>query len=129
VIEHDVDNRRVFTDHLLKTDTYRRIHPTKAAHILTTLKMKVGLRMSFSSILPDHEIECLKRSIKQHTKTPKFYLMMKIHKTPWATRPIVAVRGTITSGLGGWLDQQLQPICKQLPTYYLKSSFELTELL
>ncbi len=45
-----------------------------------------------------------------------------------ATRPNVAICGTITRGLGCWLDQQLQPICKKLPTY-LKSSFELTELL
>jgi hypothetical protein len=53
---------------------------------------------------------------------------MKIHKTPIATRPIVAICGTITSRLGSWLDQQLQPICQTLPTY-LKSSFELTEIL
>jgi hypothetical protein len=43
-------------------------------------------------------------------------------------RPIVAIFGSITSGLGCWLDQQLQPLCKKLPTYR-KSSFDLTELL
>jgi hypothetical protein len=32
------------------------------------------------------------------------------------------------SGLECWQDQQLQPICKRLPTC-LKSSFELTDLL
>jgi hypothetical protein len=55
---------------------------------------------------------------------------MKIHKTPMATRPIVTIKGSSTSGLGTWLDQQLQPIGLQhkLPTY-LKSSFALTELL
>jgi hypothetical protein len=46
---------------------------------------------------------------------------MKIHKTPMTTRPIVAIHGSITTGLGCWLD-------KKLPTY-LKSSFELTDLL
>jgi hypothetical protein len=129
VIERDVYIKRVFNDHLLKTDTYRRIEPDEAAQILTTIKMKVGqFTQSFSHVLPENEREYLLRSIKQHKKIPSFYLTMKIHKTPMATRPIVAICGTITSGLGCWLDQQLQPICKKLPTY-LKSSFELTELL
>jgi hypothetical protein len=129
VIERDVYIKRVFADHLLKPETYRRIQPNEAAELLTTLKMKVGqFAQSFKNTLPENETEYLLRSIKQHKKIPSFYLTTKIHKTPMATRPIVAIRGSITSGLGCWLDQQLQPLCKKLPTY-LKSSFELTELL
>ena len=129
VIERDVYTRRVFQDHLLQAETYRRIDPTEAAEIITTIKMKVGqFLQSFSGVIPANEKEYLSRSIKLHKKIPTFYLTMKIHKTPMATRPIVAIRGSITSGLGCWLDQQLQPICKKLPTY-LKSSFELTDLL
>jgi hypothetical protein len=129
VIERDVYTRRVFEDHLLHADTYRRIEPAEAAQIITTIKMKVGqFLQSFSKIIPDNEREFLIRSIKQHKKIPSFYLTMKIHKTPMATRPIIAIGGSITSRLGCWLDQQLQPICKRLPTY-LKSSFVLTDLL
>ena len=129
VIERDVYTRRVFDDHLLKPETYRRIETTEAAEITTNIKLKVGqFLQSFAKIIPENERQYLSRSIQQHKKIPSFYLTMKIHKTPMATRPIVAVRGSITSGLGCWLDQQLQPICKKLPTY-LKSSFELTELL
>jgi hypothetical protein len=129
VIEWDTYVRQVLDDHLLKADTYRQIAPTEAAHLLTQIKMKVGqFLQSFSKVLPENESEYLWRSIKQHVKTPKFYLTMKIHKTPMATRPIVAIKGSFTSGLGTWLDQQLQPIVHKLHTY-LKSSFELTELL
>jgi hypothetical protein len=129
VIERDVYTQRVFKDHLLHADTYRRIEPMEAAQIITTIKMKIGqFLQSFSKILPENKRQFLIGSIKQHKKIPSFYLTMKIHKTPMATRPIVAIRGSITSGLGCWLDQQLQPICKQLPTY-LKSSFVLTDLL
>jgi hypothetical protein len=50
--------------------------------------------------------------------------MAKVHKSPWKVRPIVSVSGSITHGLGCWLDQQLKPIVKQLPSY-IESSFEL----
>jgi hypothetical protein len=113
VMERNVYTRRVFNDHLLKNDTYQRIEPEEAAQILTTLKMKVGqFTQSFSKILLINEKEYLLRLIKQHQNNSKFYLRMKIHNTPMATRPIVAINGSITAGLGCWLDQQLQPICK-----------------
>jgi hypothetical protein len=67
VIKRDVYTRRVFNDHLLKNDTYRRIEKDEAAQILTTLKMKVGqFTQSFSNILLTNEKEYLLRSIKQH---------------------------------------------------------------
>jgi hypothetical protein len=53
-----------------------------------------------------------------------FYITAKVHKKPWKTRPIVSVAGSLTHGLGHWVDQQLQPICKKLSSY-LKSSFDL----
>lgn len=42
--------------------------------------------------------------------------MIKVHKTPWKTRPIVSYCGSLAYGLRKWLDQQLQPICQQLPS-------------
>jgi len=57
-----------------------------------------------------------------------FYILAKVHKSPWKTRPIVSVSGSLIYGIGKWLDQQLQPIIKRLPTY-LSSSFELKDKL
>ena len=54
--------------------------------------------------------------------------MAKVHKTPWAVRPIVSVSGSTTHGLGRWLDQQLKPIVQKLPSY-ISSSFELKKRL
>ncbi len=78
VIERDVYTRRVFEDHLLQADTYRRIEPTEAAEIITTIKMKVGqFLQSFSGVIPANEKAYLLRDIKpdnivtSRNKTPK----------------------------------------------------------
>jgi hypothetical protein len=52
--------------------------------------------------------------------------MEKVRKTPWKVRPIVSVSSSITLGLGRWLNQQLKPIIKKLPSY-ISSSFDLKQ--
>jgi hypothetical protein len=48
--------------------------------------------------------------------------MAKVHKIPWTVHPIISCSRSISHGLGWWLDQQLKPIVKQLPSYILSSS-------
>jgi hypothetical protein len=38
----------------------------------------------------------LSRSLKVKDKFGHFYIMAKVHKSPWAVRPIVSVSGSIT---------------------------------
>ena len=47
---------------------------------------------------------------------PKFYLLMKIHKTPILGRPIVSSVRWITTGLSKWLDFTLSPLLSNFPT-------------
>ena len=53
---------------------------------------------------------------------------MKVHKNPWATRPIVSYAGSLLHGLGIWLDLKLQKIATTRTTY-IRDSFALKEYL
>jgi hypothetical protein len=46
-----------------------------------------------------------------------FYLLMKVHKTPLAGRPIVSSTNTITYFASKYIDSKLQPIYKLIPSY------------
>ena len=52
---------------------------------------------------------------------PTFYILFKIHKTPWATRPVVSCCGSLLAAVSTWLDVWLQKI-KHLIPGYLKDS-------
>ena len=75
--------------------------------------------------LSDAEITFLKRSAKKcGTKLSRFYMTAKVHKTPWATRPVVSTCGTLLAGLSKWADFWLQQLSSDVPTY-LKDSRQL----
>jgi hypothetical protein len=58
----------------------------------------------------------------------KFYITAKVHKTPWKTRPIVSVCGSLLDGLGRLVDKILQPYFKTTPSA-IKNSISLKDIL
>jgi hypothetical protein len=116
-------------EHLADDTTYRRLTPTEAANAIQDTESMI------SNFIDDHDRRItakdrkyLLRSLDVPDPFAHFYITAKIHKTPWKVRPIVSVSGSLTHGLGRWLDQQLKPIVKQLPSY-IASSFELKQRL
>ena len=53
---------------------------------------------------------------------PYFYAMPKMHKTPWASRPVVSGVCSVMKALSIWLDVQLQSVIHLCPCY-LKDSW------
>jgi hypothetical protein len=127
ILERSEYTKRAFDDHLNDETTYSRLSSTAAnARIIL---IETAIRKFIEDFwLPNDERTYLLRSLEVKDKFAYFYLTAKVHKTPWKTRPIVSISGSITHGLGRWLDKELQPICRKLQSF-ISSSFDLkTEL-
>jgi hypothetical protein len=120
---------RALKDHLADPNTYQRLTEADASAKIAALSLSVeDYFQQYRPQFTKKDYIYLIRSLEVDDPFPHFYITAKVHKTPWKTRPIVSVRGSILHGLGKWIDRQLQPICRQLPSY-LKSSYDLKKQL
>jgi hypothetical protein len=130
IIEKDVYINRALSDHLLDTTSYRSLTTDQAMRMKTTIKSKIldWLQKHRKSLTPQE-----RKFIKHHvnrtdTELPVFYLLAKVHKTPWSTRPIISCSGSLLYSVGIWVDRQLQKIAIQQPSY-IKNSKSLKDML
>jgi hypothetical protein len=129
ILEYEAYIKRVFLDHLLDATTYEQLQEDEAkAAVDSTYNQIEDFIITHGKDIDYADRIYIDRSTQVEDPFAYFYITAKVHKTPWKTRPIVSVAGSVTHGLGRWLDQQLQPLCRQLPSY-LKSSFELKKQL
>lgn len=88
----------------------------------------------------NHTLDCLKEKglvdkEEHHFMTPKvpvrtqcMYFLKKLHKNPYAERPIVSGCNGATENISAYLDHILKPIMTSIPSY-LKNTYELLEKL
>ena len=62
------------------------------------------------------EEKFLRASPDKYDSIPAFKILIKLHKTPIAPRPIVPCRGSITEHVARWLSCKLGPIVAQQPS-------------
>jgi hypothetical protein len=125
IIERSEYTKRAFDDHLNDETTYRRLTSTDATDRINVITKQIQQFIENEAYsLPRDERTYLTRSLAVTDPFAYFYLTAKVHKNPWKSRPIVSISGSITHGLGRWLDKELQPICRKLPSF-ISSSFDL----
>lgn len=139
IIERDTYVKRALLEHLLDKSTYRQLSENVANGRIKAIRKIVNKFISKYFPAPARGYQSneeprvkanrifLERSIlDEHVKDPfaYFYMLAKIHKNPWTTRPIVSCSGSLLHGLGRWIDSVLQRICRHLP-FALRSSMDL----
>ena len=109
----------------------------EAEHLLedTASRLKTLIELH-RSVLPPGELTYFDRSYGQprngakghQHRVPLFYLTLKVHKSPWSTRPVVSCVGSFAEIFSKWLDVQLKKLLPLSPTYLRDSNQVLTEL-
>ena len=128
--------KRALQDHLLNESAYTQLTEQQATSAVSLLRQQVATFISLHKDtdterngITDDDFKFLKRSLAAVVDPfSHFYITPKLHKDPWATRPIVSVCGSVLHSLGRWVDQQIQPICRRLPSYVPSSTALLQQL-
>jgi hypothetical protein len=122
--------RRGVTDHLGDERTYKRMTANEANVRMIRMRYAYqGFLMKHNDALSEEETTFLHSSLRKcEKKIARFYLTAKIHKTPWATRPVVSTSGTMMAGLSKWVDHWLQKLRHLIPTYLQDTSHLLSLL-
>jgi hypothetical protein len=129
ILERHIYIQRALSDHLLDTSTYKQLNVNERKDKIIHLQFLLNNFIEeYKKKLDPADIKFLKRSTTVKDPLPKFYMTAKVHKSPWKTRPIISLSGSLLHGLGQWTDKILQPVMKDLPPY-VSSAFELKELL
>ena len=118
---------RAYKDHLL-TSSYKEYSEEEATIHMdkTATSIKKWLKKHKDS-MGVQEKKYLNANLNpEEAKLPVFYLTLKLHKTPWTTRPIVSCSGSLLYHIGVWVDMHLQKIATIQPAY-IESSRQLIE--
>jgi hypothetical protein len=109
IIERDVYIRMALTEHLRNGNAYRRLSQEEASRLVTTTENELKqLITEHAHCLSKAEHTYFERSYNQQHRIPKFYLTMKVHKTPMTSRPVVSCVGSFNEIFSKWLDYQVE---------------------
>ena len=100
-MERETYIKRALTDHLLNETDYQRLSYAEATSTVTITRGKLKwFLLQYNNLLTSQERQYLIQSMNVQNPHSKFYILAKVHKTPWSTRPIVSTCRSLLEGLG-----------------------------
>ena len=130
IIEKNIYIRRAYEDHLSDPDTYCKLSLAQAENKMEGVKRQfLTWKDKYQDDISKMQRKFLKTNLENcKDPFPTFYLTIKIHKSPWKTRPIVSCSGSLLYALGVWVDRKLQIVARSQHSY-ISSSRKLKDLL
>jgi len=120
--------KQVLTEHLL-TPSYLKMNANLAtAQISHTKQLLITTFQTFKHTLSRPELDFFTRSFKNQHRTPIFYGMPKVHKTPVQLRPVISCVNSFPSIFSTWLDFCMKELLHLIPSYIKNSSDLIKEL-
>jgi hypothetical protein len=121
--------KRALKDHLLNPSQYCKISAGVAfecdeSNYRRILRMTVDSRdlpeeskLFFERKLCGPRDTCGKFQRPEKIQLPYFYILPKVHKIPWKTRPVLSGINTVNERLSKWIDYHLQQVLHLCPAY------------
>ena len=130
ILEYNVYIKRALNDHLLQTDTYRQLTSAVAKQYASRITILISdWLLKFHDDFNKNERKYIRtNTLKCKSPFPVFYLTMKVHKSPWKTRPIVSYSGCLLYSVAVWVDRKLQEVAVAQESY-ISSSKKLKDVL
>ena len=111
IMDTDTYIRKALDEHLL-TNAYRRLSPEEAENGISSIRSSIQDFLNNFNI-PNNDKTYIKRWLELKSNADPysyFYLLVKVHKTPWKTRPIVSGSGGVLFALSKWVNEELKKI-------------------
>jgi len=108
----------------LLTTTYQQLSPTEAKNMLDNTKNSLQQIIKNNlNALSKPEATFFQRSLNCHYRTPIFYGLPKVHKTPVTLRRVVSSVNSFLSIFSTWLDYRMKKLLP-LVRSHVKNSIE-----
>jgi len=129
--------RKVLNEHLL-TPAYTQLQTHLANNrIVDTQNNRLKIYNDQKHLLSKAETTFFSRNIKENHRTPIFYGLPKVYKSPWTLRPVVSCINSFPSIFSTWINFKMKeliqlnlfPSCTKDSTEFLNNTKDLIILL